>query len=70
MEEAQAHLPELIEKLTPGNEVVITRNREPVAQLVPMPGEKPQPRFGSCRGMLSVLVEDEEHLDDFREYMP
>lgn len=25
---------------------------------------------GSAKGMLQVVIEDEEHLDDFREYMP
>ncbi|HTU93706.1 MAG TPA: type II toxin-antitoxin system prevent-host-death family antitoxin [Gemmataceae bacterium] len=34
IEEAQVHLSELIDKLQPGEEVVITRNAEPVAKLV------------------------------------
>jgi hypothetical protein len=32
------------------------------------PKKKRQP--GSAKGMLHVLAEDDEHLDDFREYMP
>ena len=34
IQEAQANLPELIHKLTPGDEVVITENDQPVAKLV------------------------------------
>jgi antitoxin (DNA-binding transcriptional repressor) of toxin-antitoxin stability system len=35
MEEVQSHLPELLDKLTPGDEVVITRGGKPVARLTP-----------------------------------
>lgn len=31
---------------------------------------KPQPQFGSCQGKLLILAEDDEHLADFREYLP
>ena len=34
LEEAQAHLAELISQLTPGEEVVITDNQQPVARLL------------------------------------
>ena len=33
------------------------------------PGAQGQPVFGSCRGMLTVVSEDDEHLKDFGEYM-
>ena len=70
IEEAQAKLAELIDKITLGEEVIITRNQQPVAQLVPLPPAKPQPVFGSCKGMLTIVAEDDEHLEDFKEYMP
>ena len=28
-----------------------------------------QPVFGSCKGMLTIVSEDDEHLKDFEEYM-
>ncbi len=28
-----------------------------------------RPVFGSCKGMLTVVSEDDEHLKDFKEYM-
>ena len=40
IEEAQAKLPEIIDKLAPGEELIITRNDQPVAKLV---GQQPQP---------------------------
>ena len=31
--------------------------------------EEERPQFGSCRGMLKLIAEDDEHLKDFDEYM-
>lgn len=71
IEEAQATLPEIISKLGPGEEVVITKDDQPVAKLVSQPKAARQPRRpGSAKGMLTIVTEDEEHLEDFKEYMP
>lgn len=70
IEEAQTHLAELIDNLAPGEEVVITRDDQPVAQLIGLPSELPHPVPGRCQGMLTVLSEDDEHLKDWAEYMP
>lgn len=70
LEDAQSNLPEIIDHLKPGTEVIITRNNQPVAALHLPAGATPQPRFGSCRGVLTILTEDEEHLQDFKDYMP
>jgi antitoxin (DNA-binding transcriptional repressor) of toxin-antitoxin stability system len=69
IEEAQAQLAELIDKITLGEEVIIMRNQQPVARLVSPSSAKPQPVFGSCKGMLTIVAEDDEHLKDFAEYM-
>jgi prevent-host-death family protein len=71
IQEAQAKLPDLIHRLTPGEEVVITENNAPVAKLVsetPSVRQRPQP--GLCKGMLTIVADDDEHLQDFAEYMP
>ncbi len=70
IEEAQAKLPELIEHLAAGEEVVITRNQQPVARLraEEKPPRKPR-KAGSAKGLLTILAEDDEHLKDFAEYM-
>jgi prevent-host-death family protein len=71
IEEAQAKLAELIDRLAPGEEVIITRNQQPVAKLVGQerPVRKPR-RPGSAKGKLIILAEDDEHLEDFKDYMP
>jgi antitoxin (DNA-binding transcriptional repressor) of toxin-antitoxin stability system len=71
LEQAQAHLAELIASLTPGEEVLITEDEKPVAKLVAHPEVTRKPRQpGSAKGKLVILVEDDEHLEDFKEYMP
>jgi prevent-host-death family protein len=67
--EAQANLPEIVENLKPGEEVIITSNQQPVARLTSFSAARPQPIFGSCRGKLIIVEEDEAHLEDFKEYM-
>ena len=70
LEEAQARLSELIRTLPAGEEIVITSNKLPIAKIVSVEGSTRQPRFGSCRGMMTILSDDDEHLKDFAEYMP
>ena len=70
IEEAQAKLPELIDSLFPGEELVITRNNQPVAKLIGQQRPVHEPRRpGSAKGKLIILTEDEEHLEDFKDYM-
>ncbi len=70
IEEAQARLPELIEHLAEGEELVIMRNQEPIARLLAEGRRSRKPRqAGSARGLLTIISDDEEHLKDFQEYM-
>ena len=71
LEEAKAHLAELVARLVPGEEVVITQAKQPVAKLIGQREGRRQPRQpGSAKGKLRLLSEDEEHLKDFKEYTP
>jgi antitoxin (DNA-binding transcriptional repressor) of toxin-antitoxin stability system len=70
VQEAQAHLSQIIEKLAPGEEIVLLRDGRPAARLVGESGEKPHPVPGRCKGMLTINAEDDEHLKDWAEYLP
>lgn len=57
LEEAQANLKELIHRLSPGEELVITENQLPVAKLVSEPSSKakpPRPGPGVCKAKFST----------------
>jgi antitoxin (DNA-binding transcriptional repressor) of toxin-antitoxin stability system len=71
IEDAQAHLPELIDQLAPGEELVILRGDQPVAKLVGQakPGRPPR-RPGTLRGTVLYMAPDfDAPLEDFKEYM-
>jgi antitoxin (DNA-binding transcriptional repressor) of toxin-antitoxin stability system len=71
VQEAQAKLPELIHKLIPGEELVITEDSQPVAKLVcERRSGRQRPEPGLCKGMITIVADDEEHLQDFVDYMP
>ena len=70
LEQAEGRLAEIIAKLSPGEQVVLTSNNRPVARLVGENSDPPHPIPGRGKGMLTILSEDDEHLKDFAEYMP
>jgi antitoxin (DNA-binding transcriptional repressor) of toxin-antitoxin stability system len=70
VEDIKVTLPELLDSLTPGDEVILTRNQQRVATLVSEPPKQRQPRkAGNCIGMIRIVADDDEHLEDFEEYM-
>ncbi len=71
LEEAQVKLAEIIDNLVPGEELIITRDNQPVAKLVgqPQPVRKPR-QPGSAKGKLVILADDDQHLEDFKDDMP
>ena len=69
--EAQSRLPDLIHGLTPGDEVVITENDQPLARLIlAAPPERKPRQLGTLKGTVLYMAPDfDEPLDDFKEYM-
>ena len=73
VEEAQTRLKELIGQLTPGEEIILTENQQPVARLVgeSSKAKKPaRPGPGLCKGMITYMAPDfDAPLADMKEYM-
>lgn len=69
IDEAQSQLPQLIDQLQPGEEVLITRGNQTIARIVGPPLREDS-GYGCLKGQLTILSEDDEHLKDFAEYMP
>jgi len=55
IEEAKNRLPELILAVEDGEQVVITRDCRPVAQITLPPKEPRKPRFGGMKGRIRLL---------------
>jgi len=69
--EAQSKLSEIIQKLNPGEAVIITENDQPIARLLVAQPRPRQPRRpGILRGTVLYMAPDfNAPLDDFRGYM-
>jgi prevent-host-death family protein len=70
IQEARANLDEVIHRLSPGEEVVITENDQPVAKLVATPPlPRKIPKLGSQRGSVLSMEHFDDPLDEFKEYL-
>ncbi len=73
LEQAEDHLTEIIEKLPPGEEVVLTRDDKPVATLcvIPPTRRREPPRFGTLKGTILYIAPDFDDIPEgFEEYLP
>jgi len=69
IEEAQAHLTDLIDAAVNGEEVVIAKDEQHLVLLVPISRTKRRPQFGSAKGLITMADDFDEPLEDFAEYM-
>ena len=61
-------LPDLINSVINGEEVVFTQNNLPIAKLIAVRQEKPRPQFGSAKGLFTLTEDFDAPLGDFDEY--
>ena len=72
IEDARLQLGKLIESLSPGEEVIITSNNQPIARLTPTNGSPTQLSRtpGAMRGTVVSMASDfDAPLEDFGDYM-
>jgi antitoxin (DNA-binding transcriptional repressor) of toxin-antitoxin stability system len=70
IEEAQAHLTELIEKLRPGEEIIIVEGDNPIAAIRRKERDSWPCQPGTAKGTKHGMAPDfDAPLEDFREYM-
>lgn len=71
VEEITLALPQLLDRLAPGEEIILTRNQQPVAKLVvegPKPSEPPRPGPRLGKGMITFIAPDfDAPLEDLKE---
>jgi antitoxin (DNA-binding transcriptional repressor) of toxin-antitoxin stability system len=70
LEQARTQLPELISRLSPGEEVVIAEQGQPLARLVRSERTSWPCRAGSAKDKILWIAPDfDAPLEDFQEYM-
>ncbi len=71
LEDAQTHLPDLIDAAVRGEEVLIATEGmqgEQIVRLVHVSSDRPCPRFGSAKGLFEMSEDFDAPLPDFDEY--
>jgi prevent-host-death family protein len=68
IEQAKASLGDLLDAAARGQEIILTRDAQPIAKIVAFAHERPRPRFGSARGRIQVADDFDAPLADFDEY--
>ncbi|HEY2881917.1 MAG TPA: DUF2281 domain-containing protein [Pirellulales bacterium] len=70
LDDAKAHLPEIISGLNPGEQMVIVQNGQPVATLTRAQADRWPCKAGSAKDTKHWMAPDfDAPLEDFREYM-
>jgi prevent-host-death family protein len=64
MHAAKSQLSDLVKRAQAGEEIVIARDGEPVAKLVPVDADTPAPAFGAYAGMIRVPASFFDELPD------
>jgi antitoxin (DNA-binding transcriptional repressor) of toxin-antitoxin stability system len=71
VETAEGHLSEIVESLSPGEEVVLTRDDKPVATLRSAAPTPKTPRFGTMKGSILYIAPDFDAIPEgFEDYLP
>ncbi len=72
VDEAQTYLAEIIDKLQPDEEILITKNDQPIARIVGTTPAEPKTwpcKAGSAAGKVWMAPDFDAPLEDFKEYM-
>jgi prevent-host-death family protein len=70
LDDAQAHLREIVSRLQPGEEIVLTDNGQPLARLIRTERTSWPCKAGSAKDKILAIAPDfDAPLDEFKEYM-
>ncbi|MSU77235.1 MAG: hypothetical protein EXS16_03965 [Gemmataceae bacterium] len=69
IQQVDGHLTEILEKLPPGEKVIVIRDDQPVATIHAFPKLRRAPRFGTMRGSILHIAPDFDAIPEgFEEY--
>jgi antitoxin (DNA-binding transcriptional repressor) of toxin-antitoxin stability system len=71
IQHAQSHLAEIVDKLMPGEEIILTRDDRPIAtiRLAVPPAQKPR-QLGTLKGTVLYMAPDFDAIPEgFEEYV-
>ncbi len=66
--EAQAQITQLLQYALSGEEIIITRDNQPILKLVQFSPTPKRRKRGSAKGQIWMAPDFDEPLEDFREF--
>lgn len=69
LKQAQSRLEELVGEAALGEEVILTREGQPVAKIIPVIQPVARRHFGSAKGLIRMRPNFDEPLENFRKYV-
>lgn len=66
--DAQLQLANLVNAALSGEEIILTKDHQPIARIVPMEAPKSRIEPGSAKGLVWIADDFDAQLDDFKEY--
>ncbi len=68
--EAKTHFSRLIQRALAGEEIIVSKGREPVVRIVPIPEAIKERKFGGGKGIVLDISSDfDEPLEEFEDYL-
>lgn len=67
--DAQTQITQLLESALQGEEVIITRNNQPILKLIQILPVTKRRQRGSAKGQIWIAPDFDALLEDFKEYM-
>jgi prevent-host-death family protein len=67
IKKAKLNLAELLEKAIKGEEIIITKDEQPIVKIMPIKSKRPL-KFGSAKGKIWMSDHFDEPLEEFEEY--
>lgn len=69
IEKAKEDFFPIMDEVSKGENFIITKNGNPIAELIPMRNEKKNRVPGSAKGKILMREDFDEPLEDFKDYM-
>jgi antitoxin (DNA-binding transcriptional repressor) of toxin-antitoxin stability system len=69
IKQAGEEFTDLMELVAKGYEIIIEKDKEPFAKLIPLKRTMGKRQFGSAKGMIIMADDFDDPLEDFQEYM-
>lgn len=70
LNKAQNQLPKLLKAVAEGQQVIIQNNEGQDFQIISLPTHSKNPQYGGAKGIVKMLDNFDDPIEDFENYMP